>query len=255
MNTGLAVFDRNRAILGKVLMAFFVSLACFIFVLVPTKAFAAIDEIEPNDSFDTATPINMNQVVYGITDGEEERGKEDVFIVDLPITGSVKIVLTNDRYAYDGWPIELMASNRYYESYGFLEKVKTNNTRPTSFTFNLKKGINYIRINSWTGNHPYHFKLTYVIPGTVMKKVAPAKRAFTATWTKKSGASSYQIRYSTKSSMNGAKTVNVSKSSKSKKIKKLKSNKKYYVQVRVAKNIGGQTYWSSWSSRKSVRTK
>lgn len=74
-------------------------------------------------------------------------------------------------------------------------------------------------------------------------------------WTKKSGAAKYQIRYSTKKSMRGAKTINVSKAAKSKKIKGLKSGKKYYVQVRAAKKIGGQLYYSNWSSKKSVRTK
>ena len=41
----------------------------------------------------------------------------------------------------------------------------------------------------------------------------------------------------------------------SKKITKLSAKKKYYVQVRTYKTVSGKTYYSSWSSVKSVKTK
>ena len=91
---------------------------------------------------------------------------------------------------------------------------------------------------------------------TSISKLTKAKKAFTVKWKKKSGVTGYQIRYSLKSSMKGAKTVTV-KSAKtvSKKVKKLKKKKKYYVQVRTYKVVNGKTYWSGWSAKKSVKTK
>lgn len=41
----------------------------------------------------------------------------------------------------------------------------------------------------------------------------------------------------------------------SKKIIKLKAKKLYYVQVRTYKTVNGKKYYSSWSSRKSVKSK
>lgn len=53
--------------------------------------------------------------------------------------------------------------------------------------------------------------------------------------------------------MKSAKTVKVSGGSNvTKAIRSLRKNKKYYVRVRSFKNVGGRTYYSSWSTKKSV---
>jgi predicted pyridoxine 5'-phosphate oxidase superfamily flavin-nucleotide-binding protein len=87
-----------------------------------------------------------------------------------------------------------------------------------------------------------------------------AKKAFTVKWTKQSAANQkkfngYEIRYSLKSNMSGAKYAKAAKSSKSKKISKLAKKKKYYVQVRTYTVKNGKTYYSKWSAKKSVKTK
>ena len=102
--------------------------------------------------------------------------------------------------------------------------------------------------------HPYYFHLAYSIPITTITKVIPGKKKFIVKWVKKTGASQYQIRYSTKKNMLAARTVLASSKSNSKSIK-AKAKKKYYIQVRVAKTIGGQAYWSGWSSKSVVKTK
>ena len=103
----------------------------------------------------------------------------------------------------------------------------------------------------------------YINPkGTSISKATGAKKAFTVKWKKQSAKmatstiTGYQIRYSTSSKMTSAKTKTV-KGYKytSKKITKLKAKKKYYVQVRTYKTVSGKTYYSSWSSIKSVTTK
>lgn len=66
----------------------------------------------------------------------------------------------------------------------------------------------------------------------------------------------YQVRYSTKSSMSGAKKVTVKGYKKaSRTIKKLKSGRYYYVQVRTYAKMGGKTFYSKWSTKKKVRVK
>ena len=91
-------------------------------------------------------------------------------------------------------------------------------------------------------------------------KVSKCKRAFTAKWKKQTKANQkkfngYQIRYSLKSNMSGAKYAKAAKSSKSKKIKKLKKKTRYYVQVRTYTVKNGKTFYSKWSAKRSVKTK
>lgn len=89
--------------------------------------------------------------------------------------------------------------------------------------------------------------------GTSISKLSRAKKAFTAYWKKQSSQTSgYQIRYSLYKSMAKAKTITTTKTYK--KVTKLKSKKTYYVQVRTYKTVGGKRYYSSWSTRKYVKT-
>ena len=91
-------------------------------------------------------------------------------------------------------------------------------------------------------------------------KVAKGKKAFTVKWKKQSKANQkkfngYQIRYSTKANMSGAKYTKAAKSSKSKKISKLRKKTKYYVQVRTYTVKGGKTFYSKWSAKKAISVK
>ena len=98
---------------------------------------------------------------------------------------------------------------------------------------------------------------TYYVKGF---KVASGKKSFTAKWAKQTKAkqkkfSGYQIRYSLKSGMGGAKYAYAGKASKSKTIKRLKAKKYYYIQVRTYTKSGGKTFYSKWSAKKKVKTK
>ncbi len=72
---------------------------------------------------------------------------------------------------------------------------------------------------------------------------------------KVSGAKGYEVRYSTKSSLKGAKTIK-SKSNSNITIKNLKKNSKYYIQVRAYKyDSNGKKVVGKWSSSKTVTIK
>ena len=81
---------------------------------------------------------------------------------------------------------------------------------------------------------------------------ANGTKAFTVKWKKAHGAKGYQIRYSTKPSMSGAKKTYTA--AKSKKITKLKAGTRYYVQVRAYKKSGSGKIYGKWSRKKSVIT-
>ncbi|MEY8460037.1 BspA family leucine-rich repeat surface protein [Eggerthellaceae bacterium 24-137] len=120
-----------------------------------------------------------------------------------------------------------------------------------------------------TGKGPYTGMKTATFKinpkGTSVKKLKAAKRGFTATWKKPSKTAlkqttGYQVRYSLKKSMKGAKSKTVKATSTAGKkctlkVTKLKGGKKYYVQVRTYKKVGAKTYYSNWSKAKAVKTK
>lgn len=76
-------------------------------------------------------------------------------------------------------------------------------------------------------------------------------------WAQDTGkATGYEIRYSLKSNMTGAKTIKVKGAAKvSANVTKLVKNKRYNVSVRCYKTVGKVTYYSTWSAAKNTVVK
>ena len=92
-------------------------------------------------------------------------------------------------------------------------------------------------------------------PSGLTLKNSSAK-AIKVSYKKNTKASGYEIRYSLKSNMSGAKSTKLSGNTKvSKTFTKLTKNKKYYVSVRSYKKVGSTTYYSAWSSAKNLVVK
>lgn len=110
---------------------------------------------------------------------------------------------------------------------------------------------------SYAGTISKNYRIA--VKPTAISKLKKAKKAFTVKVAKQSKMyiTGYQVRYSLKSDMAGAKTKTISKkySKVSKKISKLKAKKTYYVQVRTYKSISGKKYYSDWSAKKSIKTR
>lgn len=98
---------------------------------------------------------------------------------------------------------------------------------------------------------------------TIIRLAAPSslkvtsKKAKTATiqWKKNAGATGYQIRYSRKKTMAGAKTVTIKKNIAKKTLAKLASKKIYWFRIRAYKKAGSKYTYSTWSAKKKVRVK
>ncbi len=87
------------------------------------------------------------------------------------------------------------------------------------------------------------------------KDAASSKVSALVSWKKRSKISGYQIRFSLKKNMKGAKTVTVSKAKKTKvTIKGLKKGKTYYFSIRTYKKKG-KKYYSAWSTPKKLKVK
>lgn len=95
---------------------------------------------------------------------------------------------------------------------------------------------------------------------TQIIRIKAAKKGFTVRWKGIAKVcNGYEISYSTKKNMKGAKNVRLAPDKKSFKAKRLKSKKKYYVRIRTYRivKVNG-TYkrvYSAWSKIKTVRTR
>ena len=89
-----------------------------------------------------------------------------------------------------------------------------------------------------------------------LSKVSAGSKSATPTWKKVSGASGYEVMYSTSSKFSSSKTATVNKGSSTKTtIKKLTKGKKYYFKVRAYKTFDGKKVYGVWSAVKSVKVK
>jgi urease beta subunit len=99
-----------------------------------------------------------------------------------------------------------------------------------------------------------------VVPNktSITKLKSTSKSKINITYKKKTGATGYEVVYSTSKTFKAAKTKTKLIKGKSKNkavIKGLKAGKKYYVKVRAYKTIDGKKYYSSYSKVKTVVVK
>lgn len=169
-----------------------------------------------------------------------------------PITD---VLLKKDTYKYSGKAIEpdvtVKAGTDTVPEDSYTVSYRDNKTSGCASIIVEGKGKYSGMINKC---------FTIVPKGTSISKVSKKGKTAVIKWKKQAGKMSssritgYQIRYSTKSSMKGAKTVQVKGYKKtSKKISGLKKNKKYYFQIRTYMNTEEKICCSSWSTRKAAK--
>ena len=98
-------------------------------------------------------------------------------------------------------------------------------------------------------------KTVYIVPAKpVISSVAGGKRSLTVSFKKTTGASGYQIAYST-SRNSSYKYANLNSKTFRKTITGLSRGKKYYVKVRAYKTVKGKKYYGNYSTVKSAKVK
>ncbi len=142
------------------------------------------------------------------------------------------------------------ANNKTISKTGNYDLTYKNNTNIGKATITIKFKGNY------SGTQTFIFAINKpTIKATTISKVTSAKKGFKVTW-KKQSVTGYEIQYATNANFKSAKTVKVtSYKTTSKSISKLTAKKKYYVRIRTYKKVGSKTFYSAWSSKKTVTTK
>ena len=141
-------------------------------------------------------------------------------------------------------------------SYSTSAKGTFTATKPT------RPGVYYVKAEvKGTDDYSGISKIaavTVLPKGTVVTKLAAAKKSFKIKWKKQTKyTNGYEIQYSLSPNFKkGSKTVTIKKNAAtSQKIKKLKAKKKYYVRIRTYCKTGGKTFKSVWSKIKTIKTK
>lgn len=112
---------------------------------------------------------------------------------------------------------------------------------------------NFGFICEWESSNDYEKHIT--TKPTKVKSVTTARvgKKAKVTWKKTSGASGYQVKYSTGKKFKASKTKTKFTTKTSVILKKLSKKKKYYVKVRAYKTVNGKKLYGKWSRVKVVR--
>lgn len=219
------------------------------------------DRVRMNRWYGLGGEININDEVVELTAGtyflrleRHSFGSGGVYsfqIADPISIAKTSIKLSDSSYTYDGYAKTPSVTITYNGS-----TLTNSRSYTVSYSANKSAGIGKVKVTgkgAYAGSVTKTFKIKPSRPS--IKAVKGVKKGFKATWAKKSKAEAtgYQVQYSTKKSMKGAKTKVVKGTSKT--IKGLKAGKRYYVRVRAYKTVGKQKIYSSWSAKRSVTTK
>lgn len=147
------------------------------------------------------------------------------------------------------------------ETLGVTGKHRFEATIKTSLAG--KRTLYFYAVNIGTGNDQLIGKKTVTIKAAppelarpTMKTLKAGKRTVKVTWKAKKGVGGYQVRLSADKSFKENVTTQKAKGAKTTTLKltKLRPGTRYYVQVRTYKKQDGETYYSKWSTVKTVKT-
>ena len=186
-----------------------------------------------------------------------------------PTTPSVKSVVPGDkaikltwgkRSDVTGYEIQYATDSAYKTAK--TKKITKNSTVTATLTGLTAKKTYYVRVRTYTTTSGKTYYSAWAsksvktqVTAPTLKTVTAATKSFKAAWTKNSNATGYIIEYSTSSSFKSSKTEKVtSAATLNKTIKSLSAKKTYYVRVRAYVTLD-KTYYSAWSSVKTVKTK
>lgn len=160
--------------------------------------------------------------------------------------------LFEDKFVYDGkvkTPKLLWGNLELEEDVDYTVTLSSGRKKVGTYTVFVEGTGNY------TGSTFLEFSIIPKSTSTI--SITPRYKGFSMTWKEQpSQTKGYQIQYSYYRNFKKYKSVKISdNSTTSQKITGLKRNRKCYVRIRTYKVVSGKTFYSNWSSVKTVTTK
>lgn len=203
------------------------------------------------------TSTEMYEIVKVIVTGSsgKKKSKTTLKAPAKPVT----VVSTAKKTAEMSWK-KTAGAVSYKAAYrkAGAKKWKTVRTKSLKHTFRkLKSGTLYeFRVGAVGKNGKVKWSsVSRRYTRRIKAKVRAGKKKVTVRWKKAKKASGYQIQYSYKKNMVGAKKIIVKGKKAKYTIKNLKKGKKVYIQVRPVRKYKGKTYYGSLTGKKAVRVK
>lgn len=174
------------------------------------------------------------------------------------------ITLTWDKQtASNGYEVYRYDSGKKkYVLYKTITSGNTNTCKITDLSSNKKYTFKVRAYKLVDGKKSYGSYGNSVSQYTSIKKptlksaTSPSTKRIKMTWSKVSGATGYQVMWSTYSDFSqNYLTKSVSSKYLSTTLTTAKSKKTYYVKVRAYRTISGKKIYSPWSSKKTLKTK
>ena len=169
----------------------------------------------------------------------------------------------NKQTAANGYEVfKYDASSKKYVLYKNITNPNTNTCKVTGLASNKKYDFKvraYQIDDSEKTYAPFGAvvsQYTSIAKPKLNSAKSTSKKKIKASWSKVSGASGYQVMWSTyKNFSKNYKTKSVKAKYRSKTVTTAQSKKTYYARVRAYKTINGKKVYSPWSSTKKVKTK
>lgn len=243
-----------------------------------------------NNTFENANSISVDKTYKGMV-GEND--KMDFYLFTVPAGTYELNIKSIDTIKYSVYSMnhECVSSDFIFRdsSTGIAELSKNVTLKRGSYYLKVEKYSSDFYTFSINSPHQHNYKYSYSVASTYtskgydvytcscgelyktnykpvkkldkvkLKSVTSSKRDHTikASWDKKSGASGYQIYYSSNKSFKKISAKKIIKSGKATAYvgKNFTKGKTYYAKVRAYKNVNGQKAYGKWSNVKSVKCK
>lgn len=213
-----------------------------------------------NDMASDASEINLKKKYKGVLALNDNI---DYYRFQVPAAGQITFNMTNSvsdtvKYSFYDQSLNPSYTNIVRGDYKTIQPVQ------------VKRGVYYLAIakedvNRGTGS--YTFSIDYTQKGSTSPNTSnvtvkqakinsvrnSARKSMTVKWGRVSGASGYELWYSTNAGFKkGIVKKRSSSSVTSKTYSGLKKARTYYVKVRAYKNVNGAMKYGKWSSKRSV---
>lgn len=217
--------------------------AAYVKMLNPTATPKEVKSILRDYSVDLGISGKDNYYGYGVID------LQSYFNSASSSIASMKLELKYSKMAYTGTERKNSVTVSKTDSSGG-ETILDSSNYVVTYENNVDIGTATVTVTG-TGDYSGVLQTTFrIIPQTVELNQLknPSKGKLGVYWSTVSRGNGYQVRYSTKSDMSGAKKVTVKGRTTSKyTFSGLKKGRTYYASVRAYKTVNGQKIYGKWS--------
>lgn len=212
-------------------------------------------EKENNNSYATATKVNLNKTYSGIIN---KSGDKDFYKLEIPSSGTLSIKVGHeykDQSNYWNVYVYEYTSGEYRQLLGEAVWQGTGKITKLQDLYVEKNGTYYLVVEEGrdvhSGSDGYKLKISYNLYTPSNLKAKKSDKSIKLSWNKSKDVSGYEVYY--KTSKNGKYKKLATTKSNSYTLKKASSGTTYYFKVRAYKKSGNKKYYSGYTNISNLK--